>query len=556
MFCPKCKAEYRPGYTVCADCEVPLVEQLPVEPEPEEPEDAMPFPPGTELVHILDTFNPGDTALIKSILDAEGIRYWLEGDYSAQYIYHSIPTRLMVPSDQAEKAREALKQLDLSLGQVTLTDTQFDENHDDDRDNGQGDETSQADTVSRKRPIGLSTRRVQIIVLIAFACLVSVLYLIRTNAPDDRSAKAAKARAYYKKAMKLNPESDYYRYEVGVTYEAEGDLKEALRYYDQAIELNPKNTDAYHRRAYVYLKLRDYNRALQEIDKAIDLSPREAAAHILRGIIHARLRNYEQAIVDYDQAIALNPSFSLAYVNRGLAREALGKHDEALKDFSKIIESEPKQAQDYLSHGFAHYGLGKYRDAVEDLDRVLSSNPEDREAYSRRGWSYLALEDYGGALADCGKAIGLEQRYFEDYGCRGRANEGSGDCGKAIKDYKKAIELEPDQPAGYVWMAWALGTCGEQRYRDGQEALRYAQEAVAREEKAKDAYLPEYYDALAAAYAESGDFDKAAQTELKAYDLYRPLDVRIKNKDDVKELIEAYKSRQTYVQWKSKKSKN
>jgi hypothetical protein len=29
MYCPSCGSEYRPGYTECADCEVPLVEHLP-----------------------------------------------------------------------------------------------------------------------------------------------------------------------------------------------------------------------------------------------------------------------------------------------------------------------------------------------------------------------------------------------------------------------------------------------------------------------------------------------------------------------------------------------
>ncbi len=28
MWCPKCKAEYREGFTVCADCHIPLVEEL------------------------------------------------------------------------------------------------------------------------------------------------------------------------------------------------------------------------------------------------------------------------------------------------------------------------------------------------------------------------------------------------------------------------------------------------------------------------------------------------------------------------------------------------
>jgi hypothetical protein len=33
MFCPQCKAEYRPGFTRCADCDVDLVEVLPSEPQ-------------------------------------------------------------------------------------------------------------------------------------------------------------------------------------------------------------------------------------------------------------------------------------------------------------------------------------------------------------------------------------------------------------------------------------------------------------------------------------------------------------------------------------------
>jgi hypothetical protein len=31
IFCPECKAEYRPGFTRCPDCEVDFVEVLPEE---------------------------------------------------------------------------------------------------------------------------------------------------------------------------------------------------------------------------------------------------------------------------------------------------------------------------------------------------------------------------------------------------------------------------------------------------------------------------------------------------------------------------------------------
>ena len=37
MFCPQCKAEYRPGFTLCSDCRIDLVEELPPA-NPQDPE--------------------------------------------------------------------------------------------------------------------------------------------------------------------------------------------------------------------------------------------------------------------------------------------------------------------------------------------------------------------------------------------------------------------------------------------------------------------------------------------------------------------------------------
>jgi len=63
VFCPKCGAEYRQGFSVRADCDSDLVDELPQEEEPQ----------FTEYVELLGTYNPADVALIKSILDAENI---------------------------------------------------------------------------------------------------------------------------------------------------------------------------------------------------------------------------------------------------------------------------------------------------------------------------------------------------------------------------------------------------------------------------------------------------------------------------------------------------
>jgi hypothetical protein len=63
---------------------------------------------------ILEVRNAGDQAFIKSLLDAEGIVYYMQGEHVAPYLYHALPMRLMVRKDQAALARELLKDFQLS----------------------------------------------------------------------------------------------------------------------------------------------------------------------------------------------------------------------------------------------------------------------------------------------------------------------------------------------------------------------------------------------------------------------------------------------------------
>ena len=67
-----------------------------------------------EYVPILETHNAGDRVFLKSVLDAEGITYFIQGEYVAPYVFNALPMRLMVKKDQANKAREILKDIELS----------------------------------------------------------------------------------------------------------------------------------------------------------------------------------------------------------------------------------------------------------------------------------------------------------------------------------------------------------------------------------------------------------------------------------------------------------
>lgn len=68
----------------------------------------------TEYELVLETNNAGDMAFIKSILDSEGITYFIQGEYAAPFMYYAVPMRLMVKKDDAENAKEILKDIELS----------------------------------------------------------------------------------------------------------------------------------------------------------------------------------------------------------------------------------------------------------------------------------------------------------------------------------------------------------------------------------------------------------------------------------------------------------
>jgi len=110
MFCPKCSAEYREGFFICADCNVDLVDELPEEPRPA----------FVEFKEVLGTYNPADVAFIKSLLESEGIQYFFKGEHFMHVRPLADPVRLMIREDQVDEAMTLLENVELSITGINL----------------------------------------------------------------------------------------------------------------------------------------------------------------------------------------------------------------------------------------------------------------------------------------------------------------------------------------------------------------------------------------------------------------------------------------------------
>lgn len=107
MICPKCKAEYVRGVIVCADCNVPLVDELPDRTEEDEIEKQ-----AHEVVQFAEVFitlNAAEVVLVKSILDGAGIEYYIKSEHFTLGRPFEDPARLFIREDQLDEALDILK---------------------------------------------------------------------------------------------------------------------------------------------------------------------------------------------------------------------------------------------------------------------------------------------------------------------------------------------------------------------------------------------------------------------------------------------------------------
>jgi hypothetical protein len=118
MFCPVCRDEFRPGFSRCPDCDVPLVVRL-AEPDPETSPETVLLEP-TESVVVFETEDHSLGGVVKSLLESAGIPVaaenlsptaWLE---ATQGINLAGPIRIRVPRDQEADARALLAEQPLS----------------------------------------------------------------------------------------------------------------------------------------------------------------------------------------------------------------------------------------------------------------------------------------------------------------------------------------------------------------------------------------------------------------------------------------------------------
>ncbi|MGD9808878.1 MAG: tetratricopeptide repeat protein [Deferribacterales bacterium] len=245
--------------------------------------------------------------------------------------------------------------------------------------------------------------------------------------------------------------------------------------YEEAVQNYEKNVTKSVHSDYYYEGLADidyafgrYGEAVNNYTKAIR-NHGDAKYHLKRGRAYVKLSFYKDAVIDFRTVIdKAGKKYPVAYVERAKAHVAMGDYAEAAKDLKGAERWGGESADFLVAMGDLLFNMGKYDEAKTYTLKAMQKSPENSDLYLLRAKVFYKQKD---------------------------ANQ-------AVNDLEKAIKIDKTNLEAKRMLAWVYSTNPLESYRNGEKAVKIAKELY-------DLNVVHYAEVMAAAYAETDDFENA-----------------------------------------------
>jgi tetratricopeptide (TPR) repeat protein len=186
-------------------------------------------------------------------------------------------------------------------------------------------------------------------------------------------------------------------------------------------------------------------------------------------------------LAKWQEAVQIDPNSSVANSGLGAALEVIGKPQDAIPYLQKATRIDGDYLVAYYNLGNALAADGREDEAIDAWLNTVRIQPHFLEGRENLGYAYY------------------KQAKFAD----------------SIAQLKLELGDKPDRLFALSLAATQLATCPDDSIRNGAEALTLAERA----NSLSGRQTPVILDALSAAYAESGRFAEAVETEKQAVEL-------------------------------------
>jgi protein O-mannosyl-transferase len=250
---------------------------------------------------------------------------------------------------------------------------------------------------------------------------------------------------------------------------------EGVAHLKEALQLNPDYPAARSNLANNYMTSREFSAAVEQFQELLQRTPNDLNSRASYAYCLGETGQIDEALAEIDAVIQMVPRYGLAYANKGLILVKAGRLPEAIDHFRAAVRCEPTNPQYrvYLANALTQHK--EFDAAISEFNDLVRENPNNLDIL-------MSL------------VSALQQ-------------QGRGDL--AIDRLRKTLEKYPDWRLGELRLAYLLAS--DAQFHNAAEAIKVATHLCEVTQRSADCL-----DALAAAYADAGQFDKAIELAQEA----------------------------------------
>jgi len=316
----------------------------------------------------------------------------------------------------------------------------------------------------------------------------------------------------WRDVLARNPYAPAAHNNLGLHLSKQGDPVGAIEQFRQAIRLHPGSSKAWNNMATELLRIGEEEQAFAALRKAVELNPAYFEARNNLAALLTKRGALDEALIHLRRALELKPDYFEGYYNLGSLLAGAGRPAEALPPMRRALAMRPQDAGvvNNLSRAISE-GLPPAVAAAE-LRALAASYPGHLPLRVRLAEALWRAGDRAASEAEFEAILRQFPGSVEALLQLALARQRAGADATARDLLEQAVAAEPDHAGAIHALAWRLATHPDAGQRDGARAVTLARQACERLSYGDYTLL----DALAAALAETGQFEEARRIVLLA----------------------------------------
>ncbi len=283
---------------------------------------------------------------------------------------------------------------------------------------------------------------------------------------------------FYKRIIRLSPNSFCAYNNLGVIYLNQGNIDKASQLFKKALKIYPQFSKAKINLAYVYFLKGEVSSAKKIIEEVLKENPYHPLACNLLADIYLKEKKYKKAEYFYKRALKKNPLISSLWIDLFFFYQEI-KETKKAEEIKKKLEKLDKfslakiyffQAKNFWkdnnlekalfkikeaiaidSFNSEYYNLyacilkkmKRYKEAIFIYKKALSIDPFNAHIYNNLGNLWAIKKDFAKAEKNLKKAIALNKKFPEAYFNLGLLYFENRRFKEAKKMFEKAVFLNP-----------------------------------------------------------------------------------------------------------------